>query len=478
MDVKGEVAVDSTPLSPAVSLPPHADFPAESHRLTASLERLDALWKRIQEQSPSGISFVDLVSGLLDTLSVLVPVATAVVVRLDGEGGVAALDHCRPEDAREAWLTEVQRLLKGGQLAQVRQLGQAPLCLPYEGRLYQERIQALVIAPLTFFQGTWWVAVFGARQTELSALHTRLLSLLTRQVAFVLECTLRERALEHEKASLEEVTRQKTSEIERITHSILQLNRELEVELRKALDVNDRLSLADRIRESLLATVSHELRTPLSAILGSLELFREEWNDHLPPEARRMIEICERNSSSLLTLISDLLDVASLRRSPPVLLKHSICVAALVQETFERIAPLARANGVRLENVVPREIEAYADSLRIQQVLLHLSGNAIKFRGKEDPYVQMRASIEGECVIIAVKDNGIGIPSENLAHIFEPFVQGEDSYTSPTQGAGLGLSICKGVVEQHGGSIHVESELGKGSCFSFSLPLPPPVFPR
>jgi signal transduction histidine kinase len=126
-----------------------------------------------------------------------------------------------------------------------------------------------------------------------------------------------------------------------------------------------------------------------------------------------------------------------------------------------------------LENLVSPEVEVYVDALRLQPVFLHLESNAIKFRGQDDPYVRINATIEGERVIVTVRDNGVGIAPEKIPSIFDPFVQGEDSYTSPTQGAGLGLSICKGFIEHHGGSIWVESEIGRGSCFSFSLPLPP-----
>lgn len=470
--------MDSRLAQPSASLSARSAFLAGPQALSTSLERLDTLWKRVQERTVSELSFVDLVDNLLDSMGVAFPVATAAVVRLDGKGCPAAIEHCRPEEARDAWLAETQRLAASGQLTLARQQEKLTLCASHGLQVRQTTIPVLVLAPLASYHEASWMAFFGTLQAELPPLDMKMLSILSRQIAFALECARRESALKREKASLEEATRRQTSEIERITHTIIQLNQELEVELKKAFDMSDRLSLADRIRESLLATVSHELRTPLSAILGSLELFREEWSDHLPPEARRMIEICERNSSSLLSLISDLLDVASLRRSPPVLLKHAFRVAPLVQETCERILPLARANGVRLENAVAAEIEAYADPLRIQQVLLHLGSNAIKFRGKEDPHVRISASVEGNHVIIAVKDNGIGIAAEKLTHIFELFAQGEDSYTSPTQGAGLGLSICKGIVEQHDSSIRVESELGKGSCFSFALPLPPLAWPR
>jgi signal transduction histidine kinase len=477
-DAEGEVLVDSASSQLSTSLSSRSVFQDGHQSLSASLERLEAMWKRIQERAASELSFADLVNNLLDAISIVFPASIATVLQTDSEGRHMAIDRCQPEDTHDAWLVEAQRLAAGGQLALANQQRQLMLFAPYNAQIRQTKVHALVVAPLASFHGSSWFALVGTPQAEVSSLDLKMLSMLTRQIAFALECAHRESALKREMAFLEEAARQQTSEIERTTHTIIRLNRELESELRKALDVSDRLSLADRIRESLLATVSHELRTPLSAILGSLELFREEWNDRLPPEALRMIEICERNSSALLSLISDLLDVASLRSSPPVLLKHPVCVASLVQDTFERLSPLARAHGVRLENAVAPEIEVYADSLRLQQVLLHLGSNAIKFRGRADPYVQVSASVEGNHVIIAVRDNGIGIASENLTHIFKPFVQGEDSYTSPTQGAGLGLSICKGVIEQHGGSIYVDSVLEKGSCFSFSLPLPPQIPPR
>jgi signal transduction histidine kinase len=478
VNAEGEVFVDSTSLQPSVSLSACSVNQAEPHSLSTSLERLEALWKRIQEKATSELSFVDIINNLLDAIGIVFPSSTAAVLQLKGEERPLTIDHCQPEEARNAWLEEVQRMIVRGQLTLASQHGGVMLLSPYETQLHQTTIRALVIVPLASLQGVSWVVLVGASQVEVSSLDVKMFSMLARQIAFALECAYRESVLKREKAYLEEATRRQTSEIEHSTHTIVQLNQELEVELKKAFEVSDRLSLADRIRESLLATVSHELRTPLSAILGSLELFREEWNAQLPPEARQMIEICERNSSMLLSLISDLLDVASLQSSQPVLLKHPLDLATLVQETFERISPLARANGVHLEHAVAPGVEAYADSLRIQQVLLHLGSNAIKFRGKTNPYVRVSASIEGDRVILAVRDNGIGIASENLTHIFEPFAQGEDSYTSPTQGAGLGLSICQGIIKQHGGSIWVESELGKGSCFSFSLPLPPPVLPR
>ena len=127
-------------------------------------------------------------------------------------------------------------------------------------------------------------------------------------------------------------------------------------------------------------------------------------------------------------------------------------------------------NRIRLDNIVSPEISVHADPHRLRQILLHLESNAIKFHGSNNPYLRINAVVEEKYVVIEVCDNGIGIAPERLHRIFEPFVQGEDSYTSPTKGPGLGLTICQSLVEYHGGSIRVRSEPGQGSCFSFTLP--------
>ncbi len=190
----------------------------------------------------------------------------------------------------------------------------------------------------------------------------------------------------------------------------------------------------------------------------------------MPPEGQKLLDICQRNSIMLLSLVSDLLDVAALRHKQLVLHPRVLPLSPVVQRTFAALAPMARANGVKLLNAVLPHVEVYADEQRLQQILLNLIGNAIKFSRKEDPHVLVNAVQEETQVVISVIDNGIGIPPEKIGRIFEPFVQGNESYTAPTRGAGLGLTICQALVERHGGSIWVESEVGKGSRFFFTLP--------
>lgn len=409
----------------------------------ASLDRFESFLERIQQSSSSADPSVsDLIDGLLDEITALFSSSLLAVCAVNESAQDVVLDRCRPAELKKDWQEEIRRFLPYDRVISVVQQNRPALCPLPTGRSRHPEIQMVVLLPLTALFDTGGVILVALQQPEVSELELRALSSLVRQAAFALEYARREQGL----------------------------RRALADEFKKTLEVSDRLTSVDRARESLLATISHELRTPLSAIVGSLEIFREEWRDQLPPEAQRMIDICERNSSTLLALISDLLDVAALRSSPPILLKQTISLTALVQETFEIIAPLASVNRVRLENAVPAEIQVHADPYRLRQVLLHLESNAVKFCGPNNPYLRIRAMVEETRIIVEVCDNGIGIAPDRLAHIFEPFVQGEDSYTSPTKGAGLGLPICKSLIEHHNGAIWVRSELGQGSCFSVALP--------
>jgi signal transduction histidine kinase len=437
------MAEDSpSPQLPLSELPSSPATSFTDRLLLASLDRFESFLERIQKDSSSAPSASDLVDSLLDEVAALFPTSLLAVCTVDESAQDVVLERCRPTELENDWREEIRRLLPLDRVASLVQQGRPAVCTLPNVRSRHPEIQVVVLLPLMALLDVGGVILVALQQTEVSTLELRALSSLVRQAAFALEYARREHGL----------------------------RRALADEFKKTLEVSDRLTSVDRARESLLATVSHELRTPLSAIIGSLELFREEWRDQLPPEAQRMIDICERNSSALLALISDLLDVAALRSSPPVLLKQTIPLTSLVQETFEIISPLASVNRVRLENAVPAEIHVQADPYRLRQVLLHFESNAVKFCGQDDPYLRVRAAVEETRIVIEVCDNGVGIAPDRLAHIFEPFVQGEDSYTSPTKGAGLGLTICKSLIEHHNGSIWVRSKIGQGSCFSVSLP--------
>jgi signal transduction histidine kinase len=446
----------------------------ENQHLLYYLDRLESLWVRLQKRSGPELLPVDFLANFLTEIENLFPAVLSAVYRVDANTREFILERCVPAGLQDDCEAEGQRQITAGHFALALRRNRPTVCAPLGLHRYHPRVRAVVLVPLVTLQEVCGMALIGIERVEADVvLHElKLLSILAGQTALALESAQREAALQQQNAALEQTVQQRTAELEYTARTVLRLNQELEIELKKALEVNERLTLADRVRESLLATASHELRTPLSAIIGSIEVLREEWGSQLPPVAQRMLEICERNSTTLLSLVTDLLDAAALRSTKPVLHRRVIELSPLVQQTFDALAPLARANNVKLINAVLPHVEVYADPQRLQQVLLNLEGNAIKFSSKEDPYVRVSALYEESRVVITVADNGVGIAAEQLGRIFEPFVQGDDTYTSPTKGAGLGLSICKALIEHHGGSIWVESEVGKGSRFSFALPRP------
>ncbi|MBI3304016.1 MAG: GAF domain-containing sensor histidine kinase [Deltaproteobacteria bacterium] len=466
-------ADDLTALAPSLNTQAQLlRLQVENQDLLSYLDRIESLWVRLQKRSGPDLLPIDLLSHFLAEIEHLFPAVLSAVYGVDRETHEFTLERCLPAGLHEDFEAEAQRHIAAGHFALALRRSRPTVCAPLGLHRYHPRVQSIVLVPLVTLYEVRGMALIGIERAEqdVTPHELKLLSILAEQTALALESAQREAALQQQNTVLEQTVQQRTAELEHTARTVTRLNQELEAELKKALEVNERLTLADRTRESLLATASHELRTPLSAILGSLDLIREEWGDRMPPEARRLLEICERNSTTLLSLVCDLLDVAALRDGRPVLHRRLIALSPLVQQTFDALAPLARANGVKLINAVLPQVEVYADPQRLQQVLLNLGGNAIKFSSKEDPYVRVSALYDEDQVVVSVADNGVGIAPEQIGRIFEPFVQGEDSYCSPTKGAGLGLSICKSLIEHHGGSIWVESELGKGSRFFFSLP--------
>ncbi|MCS6927598.1 MAG: HAMP domain-containing histidine kinase, partial [Candidatus Binatia bacterium] len=439
----------------------------ENQRLLDSLDTIESLWVNLQRHATPEQLPVDFLATFLAQIGDLFPVVLSGVYRVDPQSHAFTLERCLPAGLREDLQQEAQQQIAQGAFALALRRSRPTVSASISLHRYHPRVRTLILVPLVTVQEVHGMAVIATERVEqdIALYELKLLSLLAGQTALALESTQREAALQQQKAALEETVQQRTAELEQTNRTVLQLNKELEAELKKALEVNERLSTVDRMRESLLATVSHELRTPLSAILGSLDIIHQEWGHVLPPEGQKLLEICQRNGIMLLSLVSDLLDVAALRHKQMVLHPRVIPLSPVVQRTFVALAPMARANGVKLLNAVLPHVEVYADEQRLQQIFLNLIGNAIKFSRKDDPQVLVSATQEDTQVVISVSDNGIGIPPEKIGRIFEPFVQGTESYTAPTTGAGLGLTICKALVERHGGSIWVESEVGKGSRF-------------
>jgi signal transduction histidine kinase len=233
----------------------------------------------------------------------------------------------------------------------------------------------------------------------------------------------------------------------------------------------DSLQRADRLKDQFLGIVSHELRTPLNAIQGFGSILADGVAGELSAEQVGYVHKMLDSSDVLLGLVEEILDVSRMQAGRFTLDRQAVQVSALVKEVLAERGTAALQKGLSLINEVPADLPAVdADPRRARQVLSNLLTNAVKYT-PEGGTVSIKAQVEGDTLRVAVSDTGIGISESQRLRIFEAFTQVDMSNTRKAGGVGLGLFIVKGLVEAHGGEIGVESELGRGSTFWFTLPI-------
>jgi signal transduction histidine kinase len=234
--------------------------------------------------------------------------------------------------------------------------------------------------------------------------------------------------------------------------------------------LNERLEQASRAKSEFLANMSHELRTPMNAILGFTEMLLDGLYGDVPADLREPLADIQANGRHLLRLINDVLDLSKIEAGRLELVVEAYAVADVVESVRSSLRALAAEKGLELQTSVPSDLPvARGDGRRITQCLLNLAGNAIKFT--RHGRVEIKVTREGEQLVYRVSDTGIGIPKDELDNVFVEFRQVDATVSREFGGTGLGLSITKKFVEMHGGRIGVESEVGKGSTFWFSIPV-------
>ena len=236
-----------------------------------------------------------------------------------------------------------------------------------------------------------------------------------------------------------------------------------------ASDITERRAV-DRMKNEFISVVSHELRTPLTSIRGSLGLLAAGMLGNVAEKAQRMLQIAINNTDRLVRLINDILDIERLESGKIALDRRSLDGSQLVQQAIETMRGMSDKNGVHLEmHTVAGEV--FGDPDRILQTLTNLISNAIKFSPSGATVTVLQDIDNGSHMRFAVADHGRGIPDDKIAVIFERFQQVDASDSREKGGTGLGLAICRTIIQQHGGRIWVESEMGKGSTFYFTIPL-------
>jgi len=241
-------------------------------------------------------------------------------------------------------------------------------------------------------------------------------------------------------------------------------------------DVSERKRLqeeADRIRDELIATVSHELRTPLSSIIGYTELLSDLGDGHLSAEARELLEVIERNARREMCLVDDLLLLASLTSGRMRLNRDPIDLERLAADAVRAVRPRAEAQGlsvvVQVEATGESEL-VHADPVRLGQVLDNLLTNAVKFTPRGG-VITVALERHDDTAVVEVRDTGVGVPADELPMLFERLFRARHAVEKHVQGAGLGLSIAKAIVDAHDGEIEVTSEVGHGTTVTVRLPL-------
>jgi signal transduction histidine kinase len=282
---------------------------------------------------------------------------------------------------------------------------------------------------------------------------------------------------EEDDSALEELSRQNrdlvqvVSELEEKREQMERLNTKLEESNRELNQANAQLREVSAMKEEFLALTTHDLRSPLTVISGVINFFTSGRLGDITPEQRNMVAMMERNTQNLIELVNDLLDASKLESGTMRLDFSTIELRGLVDELCEQMHPLAAEKEIALEVNVPAELPMLrADRAKLRRVLVNLVSNALKFTPRGGR-VLLSATLEGPLVRVSVDDTGVGIPDEDLRDIFDKYAQARSRATRSEKGTGLGLYITRQLVELHGGHIEVRSEVGKGSTFSFTIPV-------
>ncbi|CAN2228466.1 BaeS Signal transduction histidine kinase [Candidatus Nanopelagicaceae bacterium] len=246
-------------------------------------------------------------------------------------------------------------------------------------------------------------------------------------------------------------------------------------ELHQAQSTVTELQNLSDAKNAFIATVNHELRTPLTSIIGYIDIIREENEQDEKADIGQYLETLDRNAHILLNLVESMLTLSKIDSNPTQVSHEKIWLNEVVDNAIFTMKPQAIKSEINLALEYEDEYFVAGDAGQLTQVFINLIGNAVKFSPKDSVVLVSLSSLRNkdgvDCVCVAVKDSGIGIPEEDIEHLFTRFFRAKNAVSEHFQGTGLGLSIVAQVLERHGGSIDVSSKEGVGTTFTVCIPL-------
>ena len=265
-----------------------------------------------------------------------------------------------------------------------------------------------------------------------------------------------EEELRKHREHLEELVNERTNQLKEKTAELEQ--------------VNERLKELDRLKSMLLASMSHELRTPLNSIIGFTGILLQGISGALSDEQKKQLTMVKGSGQHLLALINDLLDVSKIEAGKVEVFLEEFALADVANEVTAAISPTANKKELNVVTELQDDIVLLSDRRRIKQVLMNLVSNAVKFTDQGQVTITGKR-LDNEQVELEVSDTGIGMKEEDIQRLFQPFQQIDESLTKKHEGTGLGLYMCRKIVDLLHGEIRAESEYGTGTTFTVTLPL-------
>jgi len=254
------------------------------------------------------------------------------------------------------------------------------------------------------------------------------------------------------------------------SHRLEQKSRELEAATAELRGANERLKELDRLKDDFVSTVTHELRTPLTSIRAFTEILLDDPDVELG-QRKKFLGIITKETERLTRLINQVLDLSKIESGKGEWVESRVDMKEVISDTLAAMGQLFKEQNIAVEARLPEQVSVVtADLDRLIQVMLNLLSNATKFCDPKAGWIYIALVEMEDHLQIDVRDNGRGLSPEDHVAIFSKFRQVGDTLTDKPHGSGLGLHISRQIVEHFGGTMWVESALGKGACFSFTLP--------